>query len=357
MPARIDRARGRRFRASVQRGHEARAPLRRRSRPIASNAEGLHPSRLWKGRASSRQPAEALQMPLRDLEERSRGGGDTTAAGMNRIEGSRRRRMRIEHLDESIGRKPIGDGGRWKTRDAEPSRRGVARERDAVDHQPRAERDLDGATARTERPSPSRRERREDDALVPTEVAWREGRSAIAQVLAARKATELCARGGRLPPSLRSCRSGPLMHLSQNARFVAAFPVDPEFDHPPGAWLARRVQAVLGEQSWVTDEFDNWRDCGWVVRCKRGEADLEVRFAALAAGNDQWSLQVTPTRSRGLLGRLVGGRASATPHDCFVLARAVDACLLATGKCSALRWAWDGDPETVPSAESPLPPK
>jgi hypothetical protein len=39
------------------------------------------------------------------------------------------------------------------------------------------------------------------------------------------------------------------MHLSQNARFVAALPTDPEFDHPPGAWLARRVQAFLGEKA------------------------------------------------------------------------------------------------------------
>jgi hypothetical protein len=143
------------------------------------------------------------------------------------------------------------------------------------------------------------------------------------------------------------------MQLSQNARFVAAVPADTEFEHPPGAWLARRLESALGEQAWVAAEFDNWRDCGWVVRCTRADADLEV---CIAAGNGDWFVQVAPTRRRGLIGRLLGRRASATPDDCYALARAVDACLRATGKCSAVRWAWDGDPAERPSAESPLAP-
>src|ERR1700722_8094500 len=110
---------------------------------------------------------------------------------MHRIEGPRRRRVRIEHLDELIGRKPFDDDRSWKAGNAEPSRRGLDRERDAVDDEPSAHRDLHGTTARTERPAPSWRERREEDALVPAEVAWGTGRSTVAQVFAARQATQL----------------------------------------------------------------------------------------------------------------------------------------------------------------------
>jgi hypothetical protein len=131
-----------------------------------------------------------------------------------------------------------------------------------------------------------------------------------------------------------------LMPVSQNARFTATFPSDPEFVHPPGAWLARCLQAELHVQGWTTEEFDNWRDCGWVVRSVHNRAVLEVCFAA---GDEGWFLQVAPT-------------SGASPRDCHALARAVDQCLLATGMCSALRWSWDGDPAEVPSSASPPSP-
>src|SRR5258707_14088959 len=107
---------------------------------------------------------------------------------MNRIKGPRRRRVRIEHLDELIGRKPFDDDRSWKLGNAEPSSRGLERERDAVDDEPSAHRDLDGTTARTERPAPPWRVRREEDALVPAEVAWDNGGSTVAQGFAARQA-------------------------------------------------------------------------------------------------------------------------------------------------------------------------
>jgi hypothetical protein len=76
-----------------------------------------------------------------------------------------------EYLDELIDRKPFEDERYWKASNAEPSRRGFDRERDTVDDEPSTHRDLHGTTARTEPPAPSWREQREEDALVPAEVA------------------------------------------------------------------------------------------------------------------------------------------------------------------------------------------
>src|SRR5579859_735359 len=150
------------------------------------------PARGTSAERASTPRQSAFQMPLRDLEEGARSGRDATAAGVHRIEGPCRRRVRIEQLDELMRRKPLDDGHSWNASNAEPSRRGVDRERNAVDDEPSAHRDLHGATARTERPALSWRVRREEDALVPAEVAGAHGRSTVAQVLAARKATELC---------------------------------------------------------------------------------------------------------------------------------------------------------------------
>jgi hypothetical protein len=138
--------------------------------------------------------------------------------------------------------------------------------------------------------------------------------------------------------------------LSQNARFSAIIPDDPEFDHPPGAWLARHLQRDLAARGWTTNEFDNWRDCGWFVRCVRGQADLELCFSAVAC---DWLLQVAPTGAGGLLGRR---RPTATPEDCHSLATAVHACLREAGMCTSIRWGWDGDPDDVASSDSPTAP-
>jgi hypothetical protein len=141
------------------------------------------------------------------------------------------------------------------------------------------------------------------------------------------------------------------MQATQNARFVGVFPIDPEFDRPAGAWLGRYLQQHLSRAGWATSDFDNWRDCGWVIRCVRKAADLEVCFAA---GDQGWFLQVAPTRF-GWMTRL-RGEVSAAARECHALARAVDECLRATGLCSAVSWAWDGDPARVPATESPPPP-
>ncbi len=138
-------------------------------------------------------PAQALQVPLCDLEEHSRGGRYATTAGMHRIGRSWRRRVGVEHLDELLRREPFDDERSRNTDDAESSHRGVQRERNAVHDEASTHRDLDRPAARTERPASPWRQRREEDAVVPKQVAWRTRRSAVAQVFARRKAARLCA--------------------------------------------------------------------------------------------------------------------------------------------------------------------
>src|SRR4029077_10654512 len=127
-------------------------------------------------------------------------------------------RVRIEHLDELIGRAPFEGARSRKAGNAESSLRGLDRERDAVDDEASAHRDLHGATARTEPPAPTWRERREKDALVPAEIARGKGRAMLAQVFAAREATQLSAAqfvrhdGGVLQCPRSKCEVELLLH-------------------------------------------------------------------------------------------------------------------------------------------------
>jgi hypothetical protein len=142
------------------------------------------------------------------------------------------------------------------------------------------------------------------------------------------------------------------MPLSLNARFAGYFPADARHEALPGAWLARRMENVLPRHGWETDDADFWHDRGWVLRCARGRANLELSIAALREG---WFLQVAPALCGSLHMGIAGPPASADPRDCHALASDVDACLRATGKCSDVRWAWDADPDEVRATEpSPL---
>src|SRR5258706_15481936 len=106
---------------------------------------------------------------------------------MHRVEGPRRWRVRVEYLDELVCAKHF-DGARspWNSGNAEPSHRGLNGEPDTVDDEASAHRDLRGTTARAERPKAPQRERRGEDALVPTQIAWGTWSSMAAERLATR---------------------------------------------------------------------------------------------------------------------------------------------------------------------------
>src|ERR1700722_6741175 len=109
---------------------------------------------------------------------------------MNRIERPRRRRVGLEHLDEMAGRERLCDERAWKFCNTEPPRGCIHRERKAVDDKTSTHGEFHRASARTERPAPAWRERREEDALMPAKVAWGKGCSMVAHIVAAGKAPQ-----------------------------------------------------------------------------------------------------------------------------------------------------------------------
>jgi hypothetical protein len=141
------------------------------------------------------------------------------------------------------------------------------------------------------------------------------------------------------------------MPISQNLLFTATVQKDPEFDHPPGAFLIRRLASELTKAGWNSGQMDNWRDCGWSVRCGKGTSDLEVIISQIQDGN--WILQVSPHRVPGAIGRLLGGKPSATAADIHDLALAVHRTLSKLNYLSSPQWRWDGFPDYKHSTAEP----
>jgi hypothetical protein len=133
------------------------------------------------------------------------------------------------------------------------------------------------------------------------------------------------------------------MHTSQNLRFTASIPKDAEFVHPAGASLIRRLSADLAAAGWITNEMENWRDCGWSVVCRRDSSVLEVVVSQIQEG--QWMLQVSPQRSPGSIGGLFGRKPSASPRDVHALAVAIHRALSTLQYLGSPQWRWDGFPD------------
>lgn len=141
------------------------------------------------------------------------------------------------------------------------------------------------------------------------------------------------------------------MPNSLNLRFTATVPNDAEFDHPAGAALIRQLSAELAAAGMSTDEWDNWRDCGWSVDCRRGSSELEVVVSQIEEG--EWMLQVCPRRLPGLIGRLFGSKPSASATEVYDLALAVHRALAAIGYLGRPQWCWDGFPDENNSTPEP----
>ena len=141
------------------------------------------------------------------------------------------------------------------------------------------------------------------------------------------------------------------MPVSQNLRFTATVQEDSEHNHPPGAALMRRLALELTAAGWSTEEFDNWRDCGWSVVCRRDLSKLQVVVSEIK--NGQWMLQVSPQRRLGFVGSLFGSKASATASDVHELALAVHRALSALRYLGSPHWRWDGFPDENHSTSEP----
>lgn len=140
---------------------------------------------------------------------------------------------------------------------------------------------------------------------------------------------------------------------SQNATFLGPVKPDAEHEHPPGLPIVRVLREELNARSWITGEFDNWRDCGWSIPCRRNGGELQL-VVAPAGSPDEWLLQIAPARVPGLLARALGRVPSATPVHCYELATDVHSVL--SRQFARVRWRWDGLPDEENATPAPTQP-
>ncbi len=120
--------------------------------------------------------------------------------------------------------------------------------------------------------------------------------------------------------------------------------------------MVRTLRAEIDAQGWLPGELERWRGRGWRLPFRRGKGELQLVVAAAGPQADAWTLQIAPARVPGPLGRALGRAASATPADCFELARAAHAVLASDERFAHLRWSWDGfADEASPRPEPPVP--
>ena len=130
------------------------------------------------------------------------------------------------------------------------------------------------------------------------------------------------------------------MVLSQNASFVGDPPPDPEYNHPPGAALARELQMALRHRGIEVTEIENWRDAGWVISSRQGQRVIDIVFAQDAPS--EWMLQIAPIEEPGFFDTLFK-RGPDYAVDLFHLAQAVAEILPELGY-SRMRWRTNGKP-------------
>ncbi len=146
------------------------------------------------------------------------------------------------------------------------------------------------------------------------------------------------------------------MAISQNLRFTGKAPPDDEFAHPAGASIARLLRDRLTDRGWTASDIDNWRDCGWSIACIRGDSHLEIVVAPMADVS-QWFVQIAAEYRPGIVGRLLGKRATAGPNEILALAKEVAGILLAEGQFTDFKWCWDGYPEDAACTSEPAAPE
>lgn len=140
---------------------------------------------------------------------------------------------------------------------------------------------------------------------------------------------------------------------SQNATFRGPVKPDAEHEHPAGLPLVRALRTELNTRNWITGEFDNWRDCGWSLPCRRSGGELQLVVASTGPA-DEWMLQIAPARAPGLLGRALGREPSASSEHCYELATDVHSVL--SGLFASVRWRRDGFPDEEHSTPAPTQP-
>jgi hypothetical protein len=144
------------------------------------------------------------------------------------------------------------------------------------------------------------------------------------------------------------------MAISQNARFSGEAAADAEFEHPPGASIARGLRDALAKRGWEVSDIDNWRDGGWSITCCRTASKLKLVIAKMAVG-EEWFLQIAPNYVPGFVGWLLSKPASAPPEAIQALAQDAFAGLSESGRFGNFMWCWDGPPDEANSTPEPVP--
>lgn len=136
-----------------------------------------------------------------------------------------------------------------------------------------------------------------------------------------------------------------------HACFSATFPVDGEYSDPPGAFLARKLEACLREAADAVDHFDNWRDCGWVVSASMNANRFEVYFAPF--DGSRWLLAIAPAGGPGLFDKLLGHGSANVSTELKRLSGSVHELLSGSPSVTELFWQFDGPPNASVGVPSP----
>ncbi len=141
------------------------------------------------------------------------------------------------------------------------------------------------------------------------------------------------------------------MPSSQNALFVGESPADPEYDHPPGAAIARMIECSFRDRGYSTNAVDNWRDCGWSFDCAINNCQFEICLAQTSEPK-LWMLQNASTNEPGCIAWLFGKRSADFSDAIHKIACEVHETLQINGHTS-LRWCIDGYPDYIKSTPVP----
>ena len=132
------------------------------------------------------------------------------------------------------------------------------------------------------------------------------------------------------------------MAISQNLKWSAPTPAADSSELRPGRSISTQLRQRLRGAGWDVSELDNWRDVGWALAVRKGEAALAITLARLSESS--WMLQIAPERVVGVIGRIMGRANSASPSDVGALAGDVHSAMTELVGPGSLRWRWDGMP-------------
>jgi hypothetical protein len=119
--------------------------------------------------------------------------------------------------------------------------------------------------------------------------------------------------------------------FSQNLRVTGPHPADGE--NPAGEAVARSLSDKLSSAGFFATAPDDWRDCGWVVRCRVECRTVDV-VVSWISGTTEWFFQISADNEPD----------DAARQPCTAVARTVAEALRELAGFELFRWKVDGDP-------------